>query len=140
MDYNNLRVVDLKALAKERGLRGYSRLKKAELIAFLRDNLQSRTRPPPIPTPAMHTRPPPPPPPPPLQAVAVQAQVQSVMFRPDRPRQPELLRQLNSQPVRTAPEFKPYQLKPKRSTNVEPFLELPMMKPLEERPTDLKEA
>ena len=30
-----MRVVDLKALTKERGLRGYSRLKKAEVIAFL---------------------------------------------------------------------------------------------------------
>ena len=42
-----MRVVDLKALVKECGLRGYSRLKKAELIAFLRDNLQLGTRPPP---------------------------------------------------------------------------------------------
>ena len=32
-----MRVVDLRALAKERGLRGYSRLKKAELIAFLQE-------------------------------------------------------------------------------------------------------
>ena len=46
-----MRVIDLKALAKEQGLRGYSMLRKAELIAFLRDNLQSCTRPPPIPTP-----------------------------------------------------------------------------------------
>ena len=30
-----MRVVDLKALVKERGLRGYSKLKKAESIAFL---------------------------------------------------------------------------------------------------------
>ena len=35
MDYENMRVVDLKALVKERGLRGYSRLKKAELIVLL---------------------------------------------------------------------------------------------------------
>ena len=30
-----MKVVELKALAKEHGLRGYSKLKKAELIAFL---------------------------------------------------------------------------------------------------------
>ena len=35
MDYENMRVVDLKALMKEQGLRGYSRLKKAKLITFL---------------------------------------------------------------------------------------------------------
>ena len=46
MDYENMKVVDLKALAKGSGLKGYSRLKKAELIAFLQDNLQPRTRPP----------------------------------------------------------------------------------------------
>ena len=40
-------VIDLKALAKERGLRGHSRLNKAELIAFI----QQHTRPPSIPTP-----------------------------------------------------------------------------------------
>ena len=34
MDYENMRVVDLKALAKECGLRGHSQLKKAELIHF----------------------------------------------------------------------------------------------------------
>ena len=44
---------ELKALARERRLRGYSRLRKAELIAFLQDNapqeLQAtrRQRPPP---------------------------------------------------------------------------------------------
>ena len=71
------------------------------------------------------------PPPPPLQA-------QSVRFRPDRPRQPELLRKLNSQPVRPAPEFKPYQLKPKRCTNVEPFLQPPIAEPPTELPPDPK--
>ena len=73
MDYNNMKVVELKALTKERGLRGYSRLKKAELITFLQNNLQpTRTRPP------KPTKPLPPPP------------SQSVRFRPDRPRQPSL--------------------------------------------------
>ena len=30
-----MKVIDLKALMEEHGLRGYSRLKKAELIAFI---------------------------------------------------------------------------------------------------------
>ena len=50
-----MRVAELKAITKERGLRGYSRLRKAELIALLRDNFQPSTRPPPMPAP----RPPP---------------------------------------------------------------------------------
>ena len=46
-----MKVEDLRALAREHGLRGYSRLKKAELIALLQDNLQ------PPHTPAPHTKP-----------------------------------------------------------------------------------
>ena len=61
------------ALAKERGLRGYSKLKKAELIAFIQDDLR-----PPL-TPAPRTRPPRPTRPPPPQLFR---------FRPDRPKQP----------------------------------------------------
>ena len=34
-----MRVAELKALAREHGLRGYSRLRKAELIALLQNNL-----------------------------------------------------------------------------------------------------
>ena len=34
-----MKVVDLKALAKERELGGYSMLRKAELITFLQDNI-----------------------------------------------------------------------------------------------------
>ena len=35
MDYENMRLVDLKTLAKWCGLKGYSRLKKAKSIAFI---------------------------------------------------------------------------------------------------------
>ena len=44
MDYKNIRVAELKAIARELGLRGYSRLRKGELIALLRDNLQPPPR------------------------------------------------------------------------------------------------
>ena len=70
MEYENMRVAELKALAREHGLRGYSRLRKAELIALLQNN-----PPPPRTRPPRFNRPPPPPP-------------QSVRFKPDRPRQP----------------------------------------------------
>ena len=36
-NYETLRMPELKALAREYRLRGYSRLRKAELIAFLQD-------------------------------------------------------------------------------------------------------
>ena len=35
MDYENTRVAELKALTRERGLRGYSWLRKVELLALL---------------------------------------------------------------------------------------------------------
>ena len=34
----NMRMPELKALTRESGLRGYSHLRKAELIAFLQNN------------------------------------------------------------------------------------------------------
>ena len=37
MEYDNMRVIDF---VKERGLRGYSKLREAELITFLQNNLQ----------------------------------------------------------------------------------------------------
>ena len=54
MKYENMRVTELKALARDRGLRNYSRMRRAELVALFQNN------PPPAPTP--RTRPPPPPP------------------------------------------------------------------------------
>ena len=38
MEYNNMRVEELKALARERGLRGYSQLRKSGLIDLIRNN------------------------------------------------------------------------------------------------------
>ena len=55
MGYNNMKVVELKAFVKEHGLRGYSRLKKAELITFLQNNFQPTPAPRPIPAPQMST-------------------------------------------------------------------------------------
>ena len=48
MEYENMRMDELKSLARDRGLRNYSRMKKAELVALLQNNLPpaSRTRPP----------------------------------------------------------------------------------------------
>ena len=37
-NYETLRMPELKALTREHRLRGYSRLRKAELIAFLQNN------------------------------------------------------------------------------------------------------
>ena len=47
-----MRVTELRALARDRGFRNYSRMRMAELVALLQNN------PPPASTP--HTRPPPP--------------------------------------------------------------------------------
>ena len=38
MEYETLRMLELKALARDRGLRNYSRMRKTELVALLQDN------------------------------------------------------------------------------------------------------
>ena len=45
-NYETLRMPELKALARDRKLRGYSRLRKAELIAFLLDEDRRQEEPP----------------------------------------------------------------------------------------------
>ena len=45
-NYETLRMPELKALARKRKLRGYSRLRKAELIAFLQDEDRRQEEPP----------------------------------------------------------------------------------------------
>ena len=44
-NYRTLRMPELKALAREHRLRGYSRLRKAELIAFLQDEDRQQEEP-----------------------------------------------------------------------------------------------
>ena len=48
MEYENMRVTELKALARDRELRNYSQMRKAELVALLQDNSPPapQTRPP----------------------------------------------------------------------------------------------
>ena len=38
MEYENMRMPELKAIARERRLRNYSRMRKAELVELLRNN------------------------------------------------------------------------------------------------------
>ena len=35
MEYENMRMPELKSLARDRGLRNYSRMRKSELVAFM---------------------------------------------------------------------------------------------------------
>ena len=48
MEYENMRIPELKSLARERRLRNYSRMRKTELVALLQNNPRPapRTRPP----------------------------------------------------------------------------------------------
>ena len=47
MEYANMRLLELKALARDRGLRNYSRLRKAELVDLLQNNGRAPAPPPP---------------------------------------------------------------------------------------------
>ena len=47
MGYENMRVPELKSLARDRGLRNYSRMRKAELVELLQNNGRSPAPPPP---------------------------------------------------------------------------------------------
>ena len=38
MEYENMRATELKVLARDRGLRNYSRMRKAELVVLLQNN------------------------------------------------------------------------------------------------------
>ena len=80
MEYENMRVSEVKALVREHGLRGYTGLRKAEIIELIRNNQQGLASwAPDIPPRNGTTRPPRP---------MWPNQTQSVRFRPDRPRQP----------------------------------------------------
>ena len=107
-----MRVVDLKALTKERELRGYSRLKKAELIAFIHQHTSPPLGPIPAPRPIPALRPP--------SRLILASETNTcseTSFKTDTsseiptipaPRSPRPTRRPSPPPVR------PYQLKPKR--------------------------
>ena len=59
MEYENMRMPELKSLARDCRLRNYSQMRKTELVALLQNN--GTPEDPRAPTPC--TRPPPPPPP-----------------------------------------------------------------------------
>ena len=61
---NEIKVTDLRSLARQLGMRGYSRLRKDDLIDFIKDNLSSR-------------------PPPRPAARPTQPRQPSIRFRPD---------------------------------------------------------
>ena len=110
VDYENMRVAELKALAREHGLRGYSRLRKAELIALLQNNLS--------PPPAPCARPPKPTrgcrPPKPTRCPWPPTG-KAPLGSPRRPPPPPP----HSRPPQ---KFEPYQLKAKRGV-IEPSIE-----------------
>ena len=85
---NEMKVTDLRSLGRQLGMRGYSRLRKDDLIDFIKDNLSSRPRPRPASRPA--PRP-------------TQPRQPSIRFTPDRPRQPELLRKLEEKNLQLPP-------------------------------------
>ena len=119
MNYENMKVVDLKALTKESRLRGYSRLKKAEFITYLQNNLQPCATPPPQEPIDDRQRPPaiPAPRSPPPRPIPALRPIPAPHTRPQRPTRPP-----RPPPVRPRQELKLYQLKHKRGqeTFIEP--------------------
>ena len=110
-----MRVVDLKALVKERGLQRYFHLRKAALIEFIRDSerqttnslqLQRQVQ-------TQIQRQP--------QRLTQPNQTQSVRFRPDPPRQLELMRRLEGIPVQPSLRPTPRQAPPKRDVEFKPY-------------------
>ena len=62
MEYKNMIMPELKSLARERRLRNYSRMRKAELVALLQNNpLPGQSHTSAAPTPQTRLSPPPPP-------------------------------------------------------------------------------
>ena len=103
-----MKVIDIKALTKEHGLRGYSKLKKAELITFLQNNFQ--------PIPAPHTRPP-----------ALRTRPPRSIRPPPPPPHMSTWESIDDRPIpapRPIPTLRPYQLKPKRGKDT--FIEPPI--------------
>ena len=113
-----MKVIDLKVHVKERGLRGYSRLKKAELITFLQNNLR--------PSPALRLIPAPRPPPKPTPRPIPAPKSAPRLIPAPRPSPKPAPRLIPAPrpPPRLIPALKPYQLKPKRGK--ETFVEPPM--------------
>ena len=107
-NYGTLRMPDFRALAREHGLRGHSRLRKAGLIAFLQDNLR------PMPSPR-----------PPSKIIPAQDLLRKLYLLQDRPSKPMPALKLPSKPMLAWRPSQSVKIQPKSTRPPKPMRPAP---------------